>query len=233
MKEKPILFSGPMVRAILEGRKTQTRRIVKDQPRIDPKTGDWLWVHHDGREEVFPIERWIDSRQKLCRYGKPGDRLWVKETFFAYGFWDYLEGEYTKTGQKKRIFIDATIEDQYKYIDNPPEKVEKTKEIGIYGWYKRPSLFMPRAASRILLENTDVIVERLLEINEWDAIDEGLEMVPGPDGLNYYGNYGDDNSDTCLDPVNSFRTLWQSINGTESWNKNPFVWAITFRIIQQ
>jgi hypothetical protein len=81
IKERPMLFSGPMVRGILEDRKTKTRRAIKNQPVIDPQTGDWLWTHSDGREQVFPMERYVTSRVINCKYGKVGDRLWVKETW--------------------------------------------------------------------------------------------------------------------------------------------------------
>jgi hypothetical protein len=193
MKEKPIIFSAPMVRAIVEGRKSQTRRIMKPQPdrivRGLPAFDDLgdLEIYH-------PI-----------KYAK-GDRLWIRETWrpkqhsFPIG-WPY---EYKATAKQ-----DGTPEDG--------------------AW--KPSIHMPRAASRILLEITDVRVERLNDINEWDAIDEGLEMVDGPDGIKYYGNYGDSNADTALHPIESFRTLWESINGKGSWNQNPFVWVITFKKI--
>lgn len=186
-----------MVRAILEGRKTQTRRIIPDQPNIDPQTGDWLWMKDTNNEQVVPIERYIKSRRQFCKYGQPGDNLWVRETWaHEYG------GGYLYRASHSHMKPDGN-------------------------W--KPSIHMPRAASRILLKITDVRVERLNDINEWDAIDEGLEMVNGPDGIKYYGNYGDNNAGTALHPVESFRSLWESINGPDSWNQNPFVWVIEFK----
>lgn len=192
MKERPILFSAPMVRAIFDGTKTQTRRIVKGTPLL--------------AISAFSHEHVADPKHGFCPYGQPGDRLWVRETFAK-----QFDGGYTYSADFPKGF-----------------KPDKTT---LGNW--KPSIHMPRTASRIMLEVVSIRVERLQDINEWDAIAEGIEMVAGPDGINYYGNYGDDNSDTCLSPVDSYRTLWQSINGPDSWNENPFVWVVEFRLIEQ
>ncbi len=181
IKERPILFSAPMVRAILEGRKTQTRRVLKQ------KAIDWLpTLSHT----------FVASKEStgLCPYGYQGDRLWVRETFC----WpeDYSIPIYRTDGEE-------------------PPSMECWK----------PSIFMPRAASRILLEITDVRVERLQDISEEDAKAEGVESWA--------------ESDKILErllarsqPSQIFKALWQSISGPESWNENPFVWVITFKRIK-
>ena len=193
-KERPILFSAPMVLAILEGRKTMTRRIIKDQPKIDEQTGDWLWIDTADMQRVRPISEYIDVKSAHCKYGKPGDRLWVRETFFVDG-----------------PFI------QYR-ADHPDAPNETT-------W--KPSIFMPRAASRILLEITDVRAERLWDISEEDAAAEGVQKAFGPNWVNYV-----ENNYTCESAATSFLSLFASINGRESLSENPLVWVITFKKIE-
>lgn len=198
MKEIPILFSAPMVRAILDGRKTQTRRIVKlprgwadKYPICDPfamPPAVWWWngVH----------ER-VGVRQE-CPYGQPGDRLWVREAFSAMG---------DKSRQASPIFYRAD-----RATDN-------------CGW--TPSIHMPRWASRILLEITDVRVERLQEISEADAKAEGT-FGPEPAVVG-----GEDCEIGFPSHVQEFRHLWESINGEGSWIENPWVWVIEFKRINQ
>ena len=202
MKQRPILFSAPMVRAILEGRKTQTRRFINSLSgfskisefgKSNTPGFDWCFRDLNMRWNEFTNHRLLWK----CPYGQPGDNLWVRETWaHEYG------GGYLYRASHSHMKPDGN-------------------------W--KPSIHMPRAASRILLKITDVRVERLNDISEWDAIDEGLEMVDGPDGIKYYGNYGDNNADTALHPIESFRTLWEAINGPGSWIKNPFVWVIEFK----
>lgn len=199
MKERPIIFSAPMVCAILEGRKTQTRRIIPEQPKIDPQTGDWLLFSGKDFEQVFPIERFIESRKRLSKYGSPGDRLWVRETWAR-----QLDGNYIY-----RADYPIGYNADYTAIGN---------------W--KPSIHMPRTASRILLEITDVRVEMLDDISEADAVSEGVYFsdrisgfITDEDGRNFHGS----------DPRISFIKLWQSINGPDSWNQNPFVWVIEFK----
>lgn len=187
-KERPILFSGAMVRAILEGRKAQTRRTIK---------GVALACL-----EAFTPEFVANPDNKLCPYGNPGDRLWVREAFC----WpdDYSIPIYKADTE-----------------DLPP----------MDRW--RPSIHMPRAASRIMLEITDVRAEQLKDISESDAIDEGLENydelpICGNGFVSYAG------PEIWHDTARaSFFSLWQHINGPESLDENPWVWAITFKRIPQ
>ena len=185
IKERPILFSAPMVRAILEGRKTQTRRVLKQ------KAIDWL-------PTLSHIS--VASREStgLCPYGYPGDRLWVRET------WSHLGEDDNDWFVYRADNADA--------LDNLIAK-----------W--RPSIHMPRAASRILLEITDVRVERLQDISEEDAKAEGVESWAESDKIL-------EHLLARSQPSQIFKALWQSISGPESWNESPFVWAITFKRIK-
>lgn len=196
-KERPIIFSAPMVRAILEGRKTQTRRIIKPQPKIIHS------IYGDASIDTERIFRQGDQRIH-CPYGRPGDRLWVREAFAEVGCIgrpiDWFEYNY------RADFENGQWEG---YADMCFEK-----------W--RPSIHMPRAASRILLEITDIRAERVCDISEADAIAEGIEVTPiwkGPGDV------------YLCDPIHEYSRLWQSINGPESWNINPWVWVITFNRI--
>lgn len=182
VKERPILFSGPMVRAILEGRKTQTRRVKKPQP-ID------LGVIH------------IVGQIK-CPYGQPGDRLWVRETFCPDWCDEVIYRADDPTGRAAR---DAGYSHEPKW---------------------KPSIFMPRWASRIDLEVVGIRAERLQEISEDDALAEGCEpgggACSGPmDPVEYDGYTASD----------EFAALWDSINAKRghSWESNPWVWVVEFK----
>lgn len=180
MRERPILFSAPMVRAILDGRKTQTRRAVKHTPLLGYPDD---WCHHVGKRD---FEHGVGDFRRFCAYGQPGDQLWVRETFATDG-----EGFF------------AFRADGETYNDGLPWK---------------PSIHMPRKASRIDLEITGIRVERLQEISYKDTIAEG----PRPCG------WGNDDGGV----QRNFARLWDEINGPGSWDKNPWVWVIEFRRIR-
>lgn len=193
IKERPILFSGPMVRAILEGRKTQTRRIVKGTAL------EWL------APGMFTPEFVADPGNRLCPYGQPGDRLWVRET------WSNLNADF------------PAVDPHFVYRADENDH-------GPVTW--KPSIHMPRAASRLLLEVTDVRVERLQDISEDDARAEGVLENPTGDTLHDFWHYAGDGCWGAFNAVHSFESLWQSINGPESWDENPWVWAVTFKRIE-
>lgn len=228
MKEHPILFSTSMITAILEGRKTQTRRVVKIPSGFKSVYGigfsaftpEGAWASVRGHDATpIPYESFIK-----IPYGDTGDRLWVKETFYAYGYW--LNNE--NTGNKWR-FIDITLQNHiaYRYEDNAPNEVKKRSHGGI-GWYKRPSLFMPRIAARIILEIESIRVERLHDISREDAISEGVFYHQGKGYvIDYDCRYFDHH-----DPIKTFATLWSEVNSAESWLANPFVWVITFKKLE-
>jgi hypothetical protein len=198
MNEKPILFSGEMVRAILDGRKTQTRRVVKPQPP-------------DG---------WGGKSSKIalathCPYGQPGMTLWVRETWASHFHMDDTKpSEFSIGAQMLPVWYRAT--------DDNSTWRERGK------W--RPSIFMPRWATRITLQVTGVRVERVQDISEADAVAEGIERKGEIwkcceyAGAHCYGTN---------DPTVSFSKLWDSINGARpgcAWSDNPWVWVVEFEV---
>lgn len=206
MRERPILFSGPMVRAILAGNKTQTRRIAK--PVKHPDLGK---LYDAGalvleREPQHVIDR-------ACPYGRPGDRLWVRETFvqgFPYDAQQDRHLQYDEEGNElpMRTWYRATDPD-IGWADDD-------------GWQTnvpwRPSIHMPRHACRLILEITGVRIERLQAISEADAEAEGVDFLRHiPD------------ADETLSAKQLFECLWTGINGAESWDAHPWVWVVEFR----
>jgi hypothetical protein len=199
VKERPILFSAPMVRAILAGTKTQTRRVVKP----------------DGKYRLGMVCP-ADGGPSRCPYGAPGDRLWVRETFqplLADGF-DHDECDW-KTGRGYRCSYVATA-GRIEVIDRDDNITDRCK----------PGIHMPRWASRITLEVTGVRVERLQDISEADARAEGVSFVA--DGCARFGVGGAPDS-WCDCPVTAYCALWESINGKDSWAANPWVWVVEFK----
>lgn len=199
VQEKPILFSGAMVRAILEGRKTQTRRVIKTQPTTFPDQGSGLWHHVRGA-------KWESGLPYICPYGKPGTYLWVRETFNV-GWLDGGKVLYRADGGSA------------KKAGYPAEPVYK------------PSIHMPRWASRITLEIVSIKVERVQDISEAGAISEGIYR--GENG--FYANYPEGETvPGWRDPRKSFQSLWDSINLDRGygWENNPFVWAIEFKRLE-
>lgn len=221
-----MLFSGPMVRAITEGRKTQTRRVVKPQPR-----GIWgSGVANPGnilgvRSDAFHVHANVDGEHKFlyCPYGQPGDRLWVREKFSVWrgGMtdcgeeWDLIEGRLTEMDVGRHVEYAATSESQCRW---------------------RPSIHMPRWASRLTLEITGVHVERLQEISEEDAKAEGF-LPLGPNVApeqSLGGEISDPHRRHGTHPYTiAFGVGWDGINyGRGSgWAANPWVWVVEFRRI--
>ncbi|HHI1671682.1 TPA: hypothetical protein ACP4X1_000781 [Klebsiella quasipneumoniae] len=206
MKERGLIFNGEMVRAILDGRKTQTRRTVKPQP------------DEDGLAKVTNGP-WVDTSERnyRCPFGAAGDRIWVRETFCPV--------DDTQYGGEKWVDYRATPKFEESHPagwDSAPNDAEALK------W--RPSIHMPRWASRILLEITDVRVERLNAISEEDATAEG---VPPAGSLlpNYPGTFLTPKGDFATAKV-AFQRLWESIYGAENWQANPWVWVIEFKRVE-
>ncbi|HBN8340773.1 TPA: hypothetical protein L3704_000130 [Pseudomonas aeruginosa] len=201
MKERPILFSGPMVRAILEGRKTVTRRVVKPQP-------DFLGSMVDPNTPFKTLDAGLHARI-TCPHGQPDDRLWVREAWAADAQVDAIAPRDLSQGEP--IWYPADF------------SVRQTGCSMISKGRGRPSIHMPRWASRILLEITAVRIERLQDISEKQALAEGVELEG--EGVCWAGAAG-----TASDsPVESFRLLWELINGAGSWNANPWVWVVEFK----
>lgn len=227
MSEKPILFSAPMVRAILNGSKTQTRRAMNgfcppSRPEYDSETGFAEWFYGD---EVVAGLR--------CKYGKPGDTLWVKETFYAWGRWETRYSE--KKGRDEWHFVDMTLESGRHYLyaadnANYSANLGANQGRGLYpSWWKRPAIFMPKVASRITLEITRVRVERLQDISEEDAKSEGIEPL-----AHHPGRWLSEHRTGFSFPsaTSAFRDLWESINGPESWAGTPWVWVVEFKVVK-
>ena len=193
---RPILFSTPMVRALLDGRKSMTRRTVKQQERL--RMGTDVLIEGDHRPEYLneygSWQQWVpNARTMRCPHGKAGDLLWVRERAH-YG--------------PDRVAYSA---------DNPAlahgEKVD--------GWGPaRPSIHMPRWASRLTLEITDVRVERLQDISEEDAIAEGVDAV----------SMADVPRQATWSRRQDYVQLWEKLNGKGSWDLNPWVWVLTFAV---
>ncbi|HHX3152039.1 TPA: hypothetical protein ACU8OC_002015 [Klebsiella pneumoniae] len=222
MTERGMIFNAEMVRALLSGRKTQTRREVKLNLDIAclATTYDWATSlaanHYQGLTEeqiqqkaeslrgvIHPVI--LDNGQMvsiICPHGKPGDRIWVRETWARYN-------------------IDQNSHDIAYRATTPADWPEEGR------W--RPSIHMPRWASRILLEITDVRVERLNAISEEDARAEGI--IDGG-----CLNCGEPEPCGCANPepdaTDAFAYLWQSIYGQENWNANPWVWVISFKRVE-
>lgn len=220
MKERPILFNAPMVRALLAGTKTQTRRVVK--PRRDRVMGCELAPNELAGE--------VNGGEFLNAPWQPGDRLWVRETFYCDDAF-YPNGVGVDSmwreidGQRVPIPIEEQradmLEAMYYRADGEPE-FEGAE--GRTPW--RPSIHMPRWASRITLEVTGVCVERLQDISEADAYAEGIEQT------DFIEEAEHQEPATGAPPGRyAYRALWESINGPDSWTANPWVWAIEFNRI--
>lgn len=229
MRERPILFSAPMVRAILEGRKTQTRRVVKGEIRPDfgmysfPAKKGGYWLYPNALNEILAE----------CPYGKPGDRLWVRENWAICE--PYPSGDPKPRGMNQlplaTMLIDNTCLHEYwlrrvrYFADSNARRPSALLVPGEYDERWRPSIFMPRWASRITLEITGVRVERLLEITESDAMAEGASPWKfGPEQCLTNGERG------AASPYRSgFACLWDDINADRAtWKSNPWVWVVNF-----
>ncbi|DBA08609.1 TPA: hypothetical protein NPR52_003913 [Pseudomonas aeruginosa] len=200
-RERPILFNDQMVRAILEGRKTVTRRVMKPQP-------DFLGSMVDPNTPFKTLDAGLHARI-TCPHGQPDDRLWVREAWAADAQVDAIAPRDLSQGEP--IWYPADF------------SVRQTGCSMISKGRGRPSIHMPRWASRILLEITAVRIERLQDISEKQALAEGVELEG--EGVCWAGAAG-----TASDsPVESFRLLWELINGAGSWNANPWVWVVEFK----
>lgn len=212
MTDRPILFNAPMVRALLAGAKTQTRRIVKPQPPVvtdhqSVATPDAFvcpekhtWWSGNYTQVIYHAAR--------CPYGQPGDRLWVKEKTHRRPMLNFLTGE-----PLDEKYDGGAYSADYADMLTP-------EEFDIAWWYSRstcPSIHMPRVFSRITLEITEVRIERLQDISRGDAMEEGCpfpNMAAGPDPRQWYAE------------------LWDSINGPGSWEVNPWVWVVAFKRVE-
>ncbi|HBQ0245652.1 TPA: hypothetical protein MNT87_000547 [Klebsiella pneumoniae] len=247
MKERGMIFNGEMVLAILDGRKTQTRRIMKPQPGPCPRGGHW-WPSNVFKTMLHVEEEmqngkggWGGLVGDACPLGDVGDRIWVRETWATLGNEDGCcvdwEGNLCKGDERSaaRIYR-ASCEQRpgdYGLWSIPDDAYWKphTKEHKFEGAW-RPSIHMPRWASRILLEITDVRVERLNAISEEDAEAEGIDMEALYDSQDCYDCIADHNMTGRPTVTGAFKYLWESIYGEEGWLANPWVWVIEFKRVE-
>ncbi|EFB0402315.1 hypothetical protein HGG92_002031 [Salmonella enterica] len=218
MKERGMIFNAEMVRAILEGRKTQTRRPVKPQPELTERSGfSWNGVVFGSGSDDRETNR--NFAHVKCPFGKPGYRIWVRETFRVH----------SRASDVATLVYRASVRNSWTEqthrvpvaVCNKPAIPEK--------W--TPSIHMPRWASRITLEITDVRVERLHNISERDSLREGLFQLPASGryclqpGMQYFGMASHSAKEV-------YSWLWASIYGEESWAANPWVWVIEFKRVE-
>lgn len=241
MKERPILFSAEMVKAILAGQKRMTRRVLKlnilqeedgDLPTcfsVFDKKGNQYYEFKNGIEEE------PSTAKDFCPYGQIGDVLWVKETVKP-GAWredGRVAFDYKASPELKKtpwVNLGEKFEDYWiKWTDQLIKKGHKSNSDGIFEWEPGespinwiPSIFMPKEACRIKLRITNIRVERLNDISEEDAKREGVNILSAH---SYAGLQA---------PIHKlgFVQLWESINGKCSWDQNPWVWVIEFEVVQ-
>ncbi len=222
-RERPILMHARSINGILAGRKTQTRRIIKGPP------ADWApivgiyaptKVNRAGFECPGP-ETYGASDESYCircAYGQPGDRLWVRETWCPATV--VASTEPGREGQKN-IYYRASV-------DAVDEKIIKGH------W--RPSIYMPRAYCRLILEVTSVRAQRVQEISEEGVLAEGVESwdewdAHGQDCQDYYR--GATEEDIFTSPQEAFKQLWNNTNGKDAWKRNDWVWVVKFKRVEE
>lgn len=222
MRERPIIFNADMVRAVLDGRKTQTRRIIQSPAKNMQASGHKVIKYREPGdkwygEHVFSMRNqsgtWCDYTKEQflakCPFGVVGDRLWVRESFYEHGHWQGggYDPEDSYFVSDKQVLFPADG------IQRPSER--KREDF----WRSRPSIHMPRWASRIMLEITGVRVERLQAITLGDICKEigcGLyDFRPATDGFRVWAE------------------LWNSIYGADSWQANPWVWVVEFKRVEE
>lgn len=243
-KERPILFTGDMVKSILRGSKTVTRRVVMTQPVLTTRSEEtpaYYWLksklHYSKRELV-------DQLPDLCPYGIPGDLLWVRETWKVASFMegDPMRFQYRadmgEAWESERDFVDEVKYEEWfeRVCIQSTDYLEKIKwtnkdDDGVYRWDNgmsplpwRPSIYMPRWASRITLEIMSVKVERVQDITWREVIPEGVSAFTVARGAM---------SDNPPDPRWKFIEVWNKINAGRGfgWDTNPWVWVIEFKKI--
>lgn len=212
MKETPMIFNGEMVRAILEGRKTITRRMVKPQPKgqLFCRILDGTWGYE------FTGDDW------RCPFGQAGDRICVRETWMPFDTSvDSVQIGYKASNDIRPNGVSVEDFGSAKWLSAPPDVVDEfSKEIehmNVYGDRWRPSIHMPRWACRITLEITSIRVERLQDISAQDLIAESITTTMRE-------------HDAVIDLRKQYSKLWDSIYG--NWNENPWVWVIEFRRVK-
>jgi uncharacterized protein YqfB (UPF0267 family) len=208
MKQRPIIFNTAMVQAILDGRKTQTRRPIKGVPRLD-SCGNFIVGDSNYGQDVYGKPQTKAFIEFHCPFGKIGDQLWVRETFQGPLFDSEQMCEYKEDNGK----FEKPEYCVYRASDKCPEFFDMDDNL-VCRW--RPSIHMPRWAARILLEVTAIRVERLNDISEKNAAKEGFELPEAP------------SMDWKFNAKHNFKFTWDKIYN--NWSSNPFVWVIEFKV---
>lgn len=211
----------------MTGEKDMTRRIITQS--IEPLT----------QKQLNDIASWGYIKRELTPPWNPGDILYVKEPYWAYGYWKIIPGHFTSTFRQKRKFIDQTGPETFTriyYSDDPPVGKSQTRDL--VGWHKRTSRFMPKKYARTFLEVLEVRAQQLKSITDEDAIREGIERsiisanaVTGAVYRDYEYGFTGDNWRTS--PKKSFLSLFQLIHGAEVVDKNPWVWVNIFKRVDK
>jgi len=205
VNETPMLFTADMMRALLDGRKTQTRRLYKT--RKHPDAGCEIAAHELVREPQHVIDR-------ACPYGGPGDIIWTREAVIGHETPEGLDG------------VQYVADGAFRPIEKTQEAADQWLKLHTYRGKRGaqvPNIHMPRWARRILLEITGVRIERLQDISDVDAIAEGIGLNACAAGVPMTTPAGE------TIPRAMYRCLWESINGAGSWDANPWVWVIDFK----
>ncbi|MEH8990327.1 morphogenetic protein [Klebsiella quasipneumoniae subsp. quasipneumoniae] len=222
MTERGMIFNAEMVRAILDGRKTQTRRIMNEQPVLN---GNFYEVFGSAWSKGMTSIPAVPghSLSTRCPFGAVGDRIWVRETARC----EWQRGDFKDAAFETGVTYKADGERQsFRSAEQHKTFPRRSHAAnGDLAWH--PSIHMPRWASRILLEITDVRVERLNAISQEDAQAEGMELT------GWRPTYSDpDSGGKVMTPYDNFAELWSSIYGDESWKANPWVWVISFKRVE-
>lgn len=259
-KQYPIIFSNEMVSAIIAGRKSVTRRIVKPQPdengvsfMKNPPCLDWEQYYN---EEWKPWHWETEQGESISKFSlfDVGDIRYVRETYYQMGHWEEVPGVKTKGGRMKWKFVPSN--DEICFEENKPVNYRKGrnhKDPNTPAWHKRLARFMPKKYARTYLKVTNVCIERLQDITEEQAINEGIKFtdfgmyVKGSVSLDcgktfhklkpqqrngWHWQENVPNHEYCLGSARSaFINLWESIHGIESWNNNDWVWVISFEVL--
>jgi len=211
-------FAPPMATAIIEDRKTMTRRLVGPQPEA-------------GTDSPYHVGKGDRRMARVCPYGSVGDRLYVREEHYRFGHWELITDEKTKNGLAKWEFVADSLDGgDMATFDAPPEfrRSRNKEDSATPAWHKRLARFMPRKFSRLTLEITDIKIERLHDIGAKDILAEGavLRSHDNQFGRNPVSSF---DGKVYLDLVSLWAAGWTQINGDYSWAGNPYVWVISFK----
>lgn len=237
-KSRPVLFSPAMSWAVIDGKKTQTRRAVKNPEFFGCLTGDC----------PHGLQALCDACMRASSpYGIVGDTLWVREEHYRFGHWREVPGVKTKTGKQKWAFIPDSDQVLFVMPPNSYRKGRHHKDPETKDWHKRLARFMPRSVCRTIVEIVDIRVERLLAISIADVEAEGIERRVIINNLGEEANAWATAEEWAeaggkWKPYevshgyapHAYGALWNRINGGDSdiaWSKNPWVWVICFKVV--